>query len=99
MPSAKGAGAVHASPDFSTIRRTGIPVYREGLYFMLPSGNWSVVEACSGVRYIIASITLGVLYAYLTYRSAWRRVLFVLVSALVPVLANTGRAYIIVMPG
>jgi exosortase A len=81
------------------IQKTGIPVYREGLYFMLPSGNWSVVEACSGVRYIIASITLGVLYAYLTYRSLWRRALFVLISAIVPVFANTVRAYIIVMLG
>ncbi len=81
------------------IQMTGIPVYREGLFFTLPSGNWSVVEACSGVRYIIASVTVGTLYAYLTYRSWTRRVLFVLVSAIVPVFANTVRAYIIVMLG
>ena len=29
------------------IHQTGIPVYREGLYFTLPSGNWPVVEACA----------------------------------------------------
>ncbi|MEZ5501978.1 MAG: exosortase A [Halioglobus sp.] len=81
------------------IELTGIPVYREGLNFALPSGNWSVVEACSGVRYIIASVTVGTLYAYLTYRSWIRRVLFVLVSAIVPVFANTARAYLIVMLG
>ena len=81
------------------IQHTGVPVYREGLYFYLPSGSWSVVEACSGVRYIIASITLGVLYAYLTYRSAWRGALFVLASAIVPIFANTLRAYMIVMLG
>ena len=81
------------------IELTGVPVYREGLHFTLPSGRWSVVEACSGVRYIIASVTVGTLYAYLTYRSMWRRVLFVLVSAIVPVFANSARAYIIVMLG
>lgn len=81
------------------IKQTGIPVFREGLYFMLPSGNWSVVEACSGVRYIIASVTLGVLYAYMTYRSFWRRGLFVLASIIMPIFANTARAYIIVMLG
>ena len=47
----------------------GIPVYREGQNFIIPSGNWSVVEACSGVRYLIASLVIGTLYAYLTYRS------------------------------
>lgn len=81
------------------IKVSGIPVYREGLMFALPSGSWSVVEACSGVRYIIASVTVGVLYAYLTYRSWTRRAIFVLVSAIVPVFANTLRAYIIVMLG
>ena len=77
----------------------GIPVYREGLNFFLPSGPWSVVEACSGVRYIIASVTVGTLYAYLTYRTWPRRLLFVAVSAVVPVFANTLRAFIIVMIG
>lgn len=78
---------------------TGIPVYREGLNFTLPTGRWSVVEACSGVRYIIASVTVGTLYAYLTYRSWSRRVVFVLAAAVVPIFANSARAYIIVMLG
>lgn len=81
------------------IEMTGIPVYREGLVFSLPSGSWEVVQACSGVRYIIASVTIGTLYAYLTYRSWTRRVLFVIVSAIVPVFANSVRAYLIVMLG
>jgi len=81
------------------LRLSGVPVYREGLQFVIPTGNWSVVEACSGVRYLIASLTVGALYAYLNYRSTGRRVLFVLVSILVPIVANWMRAYIIVMLG
>ena len=81
------------------VQLTGIPVYREGLFFSLPSGNWSVVDACSGVRYLIASFTLGVMYAYLTYRRLSRRLLFVLASIVVPVIANLLRAYMIVMLG
>jgi exosortase len=66
--------------DFTVtaLQLTGIPVYREGLYFTIPTGSWSVVEACSGLRYLIASITLGSLYAYLTYRSWKYRVAFVI---------------------
>jgi exosortase A len=81
------------------LRLSGIPVYREGLQFVIPSGNWSVVEACSGVRYLIASITVGALFAYLNYRSSKRRILFMLVSILTPIIANWMRAYIIVMLG
>ena len=81
------------------LRRSGIPVYREGLQFVIPSGNWSVVEACSGVRYLIASLTVGTLFAYLNYQSSKRRILFVIVSILVPIVANWMRAYLIVMLG
>lgn len=81
------------------LRATGIPVYQEGLQFVIPSGNWSVVEACSGIRYMIASVTVGTLFAYLNYVSLKRRITFVIVSFLVPVIANWARAYIIVMLG
>jgi len=87
--------------DFTVaaLRLTGIPVYREGQFFMIPSGSWSVVEACSGLRYVIASLTVGVLYAYLTYRSLARRAIFVALSVIVPIVANWLRAYMIVMIG
>ncbi|MFO1412783.1 MAG: exosortase A [Burkholderiales bacterium] len=81
------------------LKVTGIPVYREGLEFVVPSGRWSVVEACSGVRYLIASVVAGTLFAYVMYRSPVRRVVFVAVSILVPIVANWVRAYLIVMLG
>ena len=87
--------------DFTVaaLRLTGIPVYREGTFFSIPTGNWSVVEACSGLRYLIASVTVGVLYAYLNYQRLWKRLFFVGLSALVPLAANGVRAYLIVMIG
>jgi EpsI family protein len=51
------------------------------------------------VRYLIASLTVGTLFAYLNYKTNARRWLFVGVSILVPVVANWLRAYIIVMLG
>ncbi len=83
----------------SALQMTGIPVYREGNFFSIPSGNWSVVEACSGLRYLIASVTLGTLYAYLTYISWVKRLIFIIFSIIVPILANGLRAYLIVMTG
>ncbi|MFL6698574.1 MAG: exosortase A [Vitreoscilla sp.] len=87
--------------DFTVaaLRLTGIPVFREGLMFVIPSGQWSVVEACSGVRYLIASFMVGTLYAYLMYSSTRRRLIFMGVSLLMPLLANWVRAYMIVMLG
>jgi exosortase A len=85
--------------DFTVtaLQLSGIPVFREGMFFSIPSGNWSIVEGCSGVRYLIASFTVGVLFAYLSYRRAWKRLLFAAMSVIVPIIANGFRAYLIVM--
>ena len=87
--------------DFAVaaLRVSGVPVYREGLKFVIPSGSWSVVEECSGIRYLIASLMVGSLFAYLNYRSLRRRWIFIGLSILVPIVANWLRAYIIVMLG
>ena len=87
--------------DFTiaALRLSGVPVYREGLMFVIPTGQWSVVEACSGVRYLIASFMVGTLYAWLMYRTTRRRVIFMGVSLVMPLLANWVRAYLIVMLG
>ena len=92
---------IEFTADFTVamVQMTGIPIYREGTFFQLPTGNWSVVEACSGVRYLIASVTLGVLYAYLTYQSVYRRVAFIAIAIIVPIFANGLRAFMIVMIG
>lgn len=87
--------------DFTVaaLRLSGIPVYREGNDFVIPSGSWSVVEACSGVRYLIASFMVGTLFAYLNYVSLKRRLAFMVVAIVVPIVANWVRAYLIVMAG
>jgi exosortase A len=81
------------------LQLSGVPVFREGNDFQIPSGRWSVVEACSGVRYLLASLMVGTLYAWVMYRSPGRRALFMLASLLVPIVANWLRAYLIVMLG
>jgi exosortase A len=91
--------SVTANFTVAALRLSGIPVLHEGNNFILPSGGWSVVEACSGLRYLIASITAGLLYAYMTYTRWSKRLLFVAVAALLPILANGLRAYMIVMLG
>lgn len=87
--------------DFTVgaLRLSGVPVYREGLNFVIPSGSWSVIEACSGIRYLIASFMVGTLFAYMNFSSMKRRLLFSAFAIVVPVVANWLRAYMIVMLG
>lgn len=92
---------MNLTADFTVwaVAASGVPVYREGNHFVIPSGRWSVVEACSGIRYLIASLMAGSLYAYLQYRSYARRAVFMVAAAAVPLVANWLRAYLIVMVG
>ncbi len=77
----------------------GIPVYREGLYIYIPNGTFVVAEACSGIRFLISMIAIGTLYAYLYYQSIWRRLVFVGLSLVIPIIANGIRAFGIIYVG
>lgn len=76
---------------------TGIPVYREGQFFSIPVGNFEVAKACSGIRYLLASLALGTLYGYLIYSSLRKRLAFFAFALLLPIFANGLRAYGIVL--
>lgn len=85
--------------DFTVgaLKLSGVPVFREGTHFSIPSGNWSVIEACSGIRYVFACLATATLFAWTVYRSTKRRLIFVGAALAIAVLANWVRAYTIVM--
>ncbi len=79
------------------LQMTGVPVFTEGMFISIPEGDFEVAVACSGIRYLIASLALGTLYAYLTYTKMYKKIIFITASFIVPIIANGFRAYGIVM--
>lgn len=88
---------ITADMAVALLRLFDIPVFRDGHFIALPNGNFLVEEACSGINYLIASLALGTLYAYLQYRSYYRRAVFIGLSIVVPVIANGLRAFGIIL--
>jgi exosortase A len=88
-----------ASATIWALQKTGVPVYREGLHFILPTGSWSVVDACSGLRYLICSLILGLLFAQFNYRTVKKKAIFLLICLVLAIVANWVRAYSVVMVG
>lgn len=76
-----------------------IPNYSDGTTIEIPEGSFLVAEACAGLRFLIASFAFGCLYALLVYRSLPRRILFIAISLIVPIIANGFRALGIVVLG
>jgi exosortase A len=83
----------------TALRLVGVPVFQQGNSFIIPTGSWSVVDVCSGIRYLIASVFGGTVFAYLTFRSTTRRLVMIGVSVIVPIIANWVRAFLIVLTG
>lgn len=81
----------------SALRLIGMPVFREGSFFVIPSGSWSVVTGCSGMRYLMATLTVAALFAHLNYRAVWKQGLFVVGALAIALVANWLRAFGIVM--
>jgi exosortase A len=77
----------------------GIPGRVTDYQIQIPEGNFYVAEACAGLRFLIASIAFGTLYAVTMFRSPWRRAAFIAISIVVPVIANGLRALGIVTLG
>ena len=86
-----------ASFVVSALHLSGIPAFQDGLVLSTPNASWQVAEACSGIRYFIASIVIGVLVAGVAYKSWKRRIVFLLLSIFLPIIANAVRAYGIVV--
>ncbi|MGH7067834.1 MAG: exosortase A [Acetobacteraceae bacterium] len=77
----------------------GIPNYYIGNDIEIPEGVFRIAEACAGLRFLIAAIAFSVFYACIIYRNPGRRVLFIAIAMLVPVIANGLRALGIVWLG
>jgi exosortase A len=81
------------------LRVLHIPYEANSFQITIPEGSFYVAEACAGLRFLIAAIAFGVLYAVTMFRSPARRALFIAVSCVVPVVANGVRGLGIVLLG
>jgi exosortase A len=76
-----------------------IPYEANAFQIVIPEGAFYVAEACAGLRFLIASVAFGVLYAVTLFRSPWRRAAFIAIACVVPVIANGFRGLGIVVLG
>jgi EpsI family protein len=87
---------ITAAITIALVRLSNIPASIDGVFIDTPAGLFEVAEACSGVKFLIAMIALGVLVCNLCFKSWQRRTLFMALCLAVPVLANGLRAFGIV---
>jgi len=74
----------------------GIPIYREGNVINLSGGTFEVVQACSGLRSIMALLTLGAAVSYFTLRSNLLRGVLFLLAVPIALAVNIMRVFVLV---
>jgi exosortase D (VPLPA-CTERM-specific) len=72
----------------SLLQTVGIPVVRQGNVIDLGVRQLQVVQACSGLRYILSLLALGIIYCYFYQRSLWKAALLLLSLIPAAILAN-----------
>jgi len=85
------------SSQFATITLQAIkvvPVLREGNLLMLPNCTLEVVDACSGIRSLMAIVAFALGYAYLTERSVGVRAFLTLAMVPVAIVGNGMRVVV-----
>ena len=76
---------------------TGLSVVIHGQVIDTPTSAWHVAEACSGIKFYVATTAFSVLYAHLFYTSLRRRLIFVGCALVVPIIANGLRVYFTIL--
>ena len=69
----------------------GIPVLREGNIIQMANTSLEVAEACSGIRSLISLLALSVVFAYFGQKETWKRILLVLSTFPIAIIANAAR--------
>ena len=74
----------------------GIPIYREGNVIHIPDHTLQVVAACSGLRSMIALLTLSAIFGYITLRSNLLRVILFFSGVPVAIFVNIIRVFLMI---
>ena len=72
----------------------GVPAAREGNIIYLPDYALEVIEACSGLRSLVALLALGSLYAWLYIKGPLRSTILVLATIPIAMAANVFRIFV-----
>ena len=75
----------------SSLYLIGIPALREGNVILLANTSLEVAEACSGIRSLISLLALSVVFAYFSQKTTLKRVLLILSTFPIAIIANAAR--------
>ena len=72
-----------------------IPLIEKAQYLELPNITLKVAEECSGIRYLISIVAVGIPLAYFTQKKKWKKTVLVIAAVIIAILSNGVRVGLI----
>jgi exosortase A len=89
--------SITADMSVYLLQLSSVPVLRNGWYISIAAADFRVAEACSGINFLISTITVSIFYAFSYMTKVTKRCVFILMGVVVPLVANGVRVYLIIM--
>jgi len=70
------------------LRISGVPVFVEGHIIDLGVIELQVVDACSGLRYILPLFALGIIFAHFFEKTVWKKVVLAVLTIPIAIITN-----------
>lgn len=81
------------------VRFISMPAVIDGNSIFIPSGHIVIADGCSGLRYFVIALTLGYIISYLNRYPLLKTIYVLSIAALIGLLANWLRIFILVIIG
>lgn len=86
-----------AEAAYWLIKLSGVPIYREGLIFQMPTINMEVAPECSGLRSSLVLFITSLAASYLFLKSPWKRAIFVSLFIPIGIIRNAIRILVLAL--
>jgi exosortase len=90
-------GLQHASAatSYAILRLVGIPVFRQGMTFLLPGLRIEIAPECSGIRSCLVFMIAAVMASHVCLRSGWRKLALIVLTVPIAIFKNAVRIVVI----
>lgn len=77
----------------------GVPIFVEGHFINIPAGKFSIEETCAGLRYLLAAVTISLVYTHLYLKKRKFKIAFLVFTVILSLAVNWIRVFSVVLAG
>lgn len=94
MPALQSLAAGVVAPMLTA---SGVALVKDGVLLHTSVGRFEIADACAGLNFLLAALLIAAVFAGVAFRSWRKRLAFLAAAAVMALLANLLRAYLVIL--